>query len=68
MHQALAPGPVEQLDRLGVGFRGRLAGGGADLLERRAQLASLGAIGGLVGTGLPHALLGGLNTGHNDLD
>lgn len=59
VHQVLAAGAVEHRNRLSVGLLGLLAaGGGADLLDGRAELAPLGPIVLTGRFGLPHALLG----------
>ena len=42
--------------------------GAPHLLDGRAQLAALGAVERRVGLGLPHALLGGLDSRHDDLE
>jgi hypothetical protein len=67
MDDALAACAVEQGDCLGVGLLGRIPGGGPHLLERGPQLTALGPVDGGTRGGLPHALLGGLDSGHDDL-
>ena len=64
---ALASGAIEEFDRLGIGLRCLGTGGGADLLERRPELAPVGAIVNGPGAALAHAFGGGLDTGQDNL-
>jgi hypothetical protein len=67
MNDALLAGTIQQLDRVGVGSLGLVAGGGAHPLEGRTELAPLSTI--LVGSGatLSHALGGRPDSGHSNL-
>src|SRR5262245_48410747 len=56
--QVLAAGPVQELDGLSVRLGGSLSGGGADLLDRGAELASLRPVELGGGFRLAHTLLG----------
>ena len=67
MNETLAPGAIENLDGLGIRIRDLTGGRGANFLDRRPQLAALRAIERGVSLGLTHALLGRLDSRHDDL-
>jgi Zn-dependent protease len=67
MNDALAARAVEELHRLVIRSRGLGTSGTAHLLERGAELAPMGPIENGAGTGLAHALGGGLDSGHGYL-
>ena len=67
MNDALAAGPVQQLDRLVVRGLGLSASGTSDLLERGAELAPLRPVSNGPGAALAHTLGGGSDSGHGNL-
>ena len=68
VNQALAPRAVDHLYRLRVCGLGVARYRGTDLLDGRAQLASMRAVEGRMRLGLTHALLGGFDSRHEHLD